>query len=652
MSQFRKINLLSSYLLLAVLVTAPLFSCSNSTFTSPRQRPRLSEPSEWPSSDPTIGTGIPAQIEQGFPQVQIDQLPWKCWDNGTTLQGANFSNERLSAGDALLDRADYPAASAQFKMIRPQNLDQEESVALRIASAELLAGDAPRAISTLSRFYQDKRLKESQIRDCATLLFGYAFGQAGNLEQSVAWFSQATEASQTSTRESAASGIRALLRVISDVNFEQLAAIWRSNEAISNLVASERFIRQTRQPLQLSRRDYFWIAGATPPSSSQSSNTSLNAQGNSPSGADRRIIALLPLSGRFAKMGEAVKIGLEIAAEKSAAQGVAVHIEARDYGQSTDDLKIAGEVDQIAEAGTFAIVGPLLSEQARAVSDNARRRAVPTVILSKGGEASLGEGVYRFGLTNDSQADSLVTALLRVRSNPRLSLIYPTDEAGQSFAASFQEALRKNNIVPLAQYSYSKGNSAQMLASVADIEVNRPDFIVFGDNLKAASQFFGALSDQTRQAVVPVGTALWDNPIELTQSKTILNGAILVSPFFNDATNPEITEFTNSYRQKTGKNPDFFAAQGFDVGMLLAAAQAGASVSLPSLYRGITGVARRTSWGEIARELPVIRLERGKLVLLTSLPPAQTIVEPNKDPLLPAIEHESPSVTSDPVVSE
>lgn len=71
---------------------------------------------------------------------------------------------------------------------------------------------------------------------------------------------------------------------------------------------------------------------------------------------------------------------------------------------------------------------------------------------------------------------------MRFRSNLRIALIYPNDESGLGFISAVQSALNQYHIKALFDYSYQKGNTAEMLAHASELEINPPEFVIFGDN--------------------------------------------------------------------------------------------------------------------------------------------------------------------------
>lgn len=549
--------------------------------------------------------------EQQSPTVQTSAAllaPWKTWEKGRSIKKVEFTDSRLSYGDKLFEESDFISANEAYKSVKARGSDELESLALRIASIELLTGETDRSIVSLSKFFQNNKQKESQVSSSSALFFGYAYGQSRNFEQAFAWFSQALRSESRLISERAAQGVKLLLRVIPNPKLEELSYLWKIDEVINSLIAQERSLRQVRPVVVLEASKLFWR-------DSETENLQAGNVGNAvtPKEAGKvRAAVLLPLSGRFAKMGEAIRKGLELAAEHNPAAGLNLNF--LDYSDGATQV-----VGELANQSTSVIVGPLISDKTDEVANEAREHSIPTVLLAKGGTATLGEGVYRFGLTNQSQAKSLIAAIIRYRPNPRIALVYPSDEASYQFISSVEAELKRHGIKTLSDHPYQKGNKNEMLAAAEQMSANPPEFVIFADNLKAGVEFFSALNPNVRQRVIPVGSALWDNSIEVMQSKTILNGAIYVSAFYPDMSKPHIAEFIQRYKEKNGKNPDFFSAQGYDVGLLLAASNS-SRFKPPPRFEGVTGPAHLERDGEIVRELAVMRLAHGVIAPIDDIP--------------------------------
>ncbi|MCB0321501.1 MAG: ABC transporter substrate-binding protein, partial [Bdellovibrionales bacterium] len=94
-------------------------------------------------------------------------------------------------------------------------------------------------------------------------------------------------------------------------------------------------------------------------------------------------------------------------------------------------------------------------------------------------------------------------------------------------------------------------------------------------------------------------------------------------PFFAKSDREVVKKFNEAYRHRYGMNPDFLAAQGFDVGTLVVAAlrrsrQSGESFSkaLTSIeaYDGLTGKIWVGPDGEMNRIFQVVEIQGGRLV--------------------------------------
>lgn len=651
-----------------LLLQLLLSSCASSDYAAARRR----QLGTFPPIDNSVQAPSSATIEERDlsltqDHTQTELAPWLFWRKGQTLKNIEFKDSRVKLADVLAAEGNYAEALKSYRLARPLGSDEAESLALRISSLELLSADAPKSILSLSRFFQGRKLGETQVSDDAALFFGFAYGQSRNYEQAFAWLHQALTSKQSHIQDQARNAVKLLLRIIPSSSLEEIALVWKFNDNISKLISEERFIRQNRPTVVLDKSTFFWLPSGSNldqqsnPSALNGSENSISHQQNS-----RKVVALLPLSGRFAKMGAAVKSGLELAAELSLTRGNTFEVSFKDLPSNSGNVETESSitsspdavVEEAVSTGASLIVGPLISEQAFEVEESARRNSIPTVLLAKGGKASLGEGVYRFGLTNESQAESLISSILKFRQNPRIALVYPNDEAGLGFINAVKEVLQGNNISALYDLSYNKGDNAAMLAKIPELEGNPAEFVIFGDNLKAATQFFAAFSSRTRKSIIPVGSALWDNPIEVMQSKTILSGAIFVSAFYPDLSRPLISEFIARFKEKNKRTPDFFAAQGYDVGLLISASPnySNDTYAPPSSIEGVSGQINTRSHGEISRELTVLHVSRGTIAPLSELANVRVSSETQIENDINDFGDDSKNLQnqqlSDPVVSE
>ena len=620
--------------LLFLTIIPVLFSCSEVANTSkPNRRDVL-------TGSRTSTLEVPEIQKEEVRESFYNIAPWATWINGKSLSGQVFEDRSLSQADLLIEQLNFSEAQKLLNLVKAANLDQEESLVLRKASLLLLTGKPAEAVLSLSKFYQKHKLSEAQVAGESSLLFGYAYGQSRNFEQALAWFAQASESKNRLIKDKVSNGLKALLAIAPSPILEQSSYTWRLNPDLARLISEERFLRNKRGPLSIPPEGFFWMPSL---SSKAFSETAAPQQLSFSQGTSLKIAALLPLSGKFSKMGTALKNGMELAAQHSQATGKNIEIIFSDAESLDTRDNLPRVISEMSQSGAEVLVGPLISDKAQEVEQIARSNSLPAVLLSKGGNASLGQGVYRYGLTNESQAESLVAALTAERPNLRAALLYPDDEFGLGFAAAVKESLVQRKITPLYDLSYVKGNQQQMNLLAKDFMLNPPEIVIFADNIKASAQFMTELDQSLKKVLIPVGSASWDNPLELIQSKSALSRAVFVSAFYPDLQDQKIGQFVSDFKTRFTKSPDFFAAQGYDLAMLLSQSTFGSEgITFPQNYQGISGTAMPTTYGEIERQLKVLQLSKGTIIPFAGLPAEKTVI-------LSPVETEE---FSDPVVSE
>ena len=543
-------------------------------------------------------------------EIPANLLPWEVWPANRLLTGSPIrSSDLLVAEKALTEGNRKEALDAYKKAAKVKRVPEEqELIVYRVASLQLALGQPKEAIGTMSRFFKALGEDESGVDPRFALVFGYAYGADHQLDQSIAWFLRAREGRPriAALEQSAENGVRDLFRSMTDEQLDAVGSAWRSDSFVYGLAGEERELR--------SRPEYAAHTG------SQAPFWEKPVQKSAPAAAvasNKSIVgAILPLSGPFAPLGNAAKQGIELAY-----MGKPVTLLFRDDGVKGAGADIATR--ELYGQGASFVFGPLITESAALSASVAREVRLPLLAFAKGSEFTPGDGVYRLGPTVASQVGSLMNAVYQQLGYRRIAIVYPDDIAGQEFALRFKDELARLNLQPVLERSYRKGDTGAFLAIAQEVDQLTPDAVFFPDSPTMASRFFSNLRHRAR----PLGTASWDNSNELQQSRTVLEGAIFVSPFYARSERSEVQQFIASYQAKYGQKPDFLAAQGFDAAMLVqeAARRAGneslgGALETITAYDGLTGLARVEGSGEVVRTFSVISLEGGNLKELPSAP--------------------------------
>lgn len=618
---------LSPFHLLTIALALTLLSCSAPRYTT---RPAGVSP-----TSPLAGEGA----DQAGDEHRIDapRMPWELWGLGRDLEGAEIANTSLIRGDEYSRAGQRQPALIEYQRALTEGLSPAErsAAAMRIAGTMISIDKAREALSFLAGYFKQQHVDVEQVDLRFSLLFGYAYGRARDLDQSLAWISRARGlvSPESGFLTLSSEAVKNVLAAIPEERFEGTAEAWSEDTFIAPLIAQERARRRAQPELVASVglapfEQYFRPASAV-------TGTPMIA-------AQSTVAVFLPLEKPFADLGAGVKNGIELAVAGLSQDGSpAPTVVYEDSGSSPVDTATRVRKALSGGDGVAAelILGPLLAENADVVRSIAQENRVPILAFSKRADFVTGDGVFRLAPTVESQISSLVARIKEEPSLRRIGVVYPDDPSGREAASLFVKEWRAaagRSVV--LQLAYPKEDDAALLQIAKELEGHYLDGIFLPDSLIRAGHLFSSLSEGVRQKIRPLGLGLWDNHQELLNSASALEGAIFVSLFPVSTPTPLIAQFTDAYRQKYGRAPDFLAAQGFDAASmaLTALREAKASgenfnqtFSRISGYQGLTGEISVQSNGELSRKYAVLEVRRGAI---QNLPPKSDPVMPTLSP--------------------
>ena len=364
---------------------------------------------------------------------------------------------------------------------------------------------------------------------------------------------------------------------------------------------------------------------------------------------------LLPLSGPLAGEGAALLDAAQLALFDVADERF--RLEPRDTGGTADGA--LGAAEKLLAGGAELLLGPLLSEEVRAVTPTARVFGVNMVAFSTDPDVA-GEGVYLLGHTSRQQVDRLVA--FAVESGlTRFAVLAPSTPYGRSVAVQTREAVAAagGEFARVAFYAADASDADDVVRGLADYD-RRHGALVGQRNVLSARDdeiparalrrlegldtlgngAFDALllpdgGDSLRQ-VVPLlpyydidptqvrflGTGLWDNPETLVEPTLV--GAWYVG------TPPEArAEFVRRFEKTYGYAPHRIASLAYDATALAAAlardqgdtAFEAASLASARGVFGAGGIFRFSPDGLPERGLAVLEISGRGEVRVISLPP-------------------------------
>lgn len=559
--------------------------------------------------------------------------PWESWPLGVDLSGAPLRSPLLIEGDNRAAKGDYRGASEAYLKapIATMSPSEVQAAALRVAGAQLALGNSREALRALSSYFVRSGKGSEEVDARSSLLFAHAYRMQGDTEQALAWFSRLYRLSDGGALlgDAARRGAVETLQALPPQTFARIAPLWESDGLLRGLIGEER----------RRRTDGGEVVPQTP--------AQAVVQSPQTPGASFTVGVLLPLSGKFERLGRSSKQGMELAFE-SFPHPHSLNLKFLD---TADDVQQAvGQA--LAASGDPAVslvVGPLIAEHAQAVREVLAGKDLPLIALSKSSDFHPGGLAFRFGPTARSQVDSLLQSVMDVRRLQRFAIVYPGDPSGEEFADLFRAAVAERRGTIVYEKRYTRGNETDLLVAAQEIELTDAQGVFVPDAIVRASRLFSNLSRNARKRITPLGIALWDELAALNQSRAVMNGAVVVSAFDGGSSDEKIQRFNALYKERFGESPDFLAAQGFDTAsILLTAFGPGASsdlsverglVNAPIVY-GLTGRIAVESDGEFSRAFAVLEYRDGKLHPL----------EPEVDPLVADVVEAGDAVAREVIV--
>jgi ABC-type branched-subunit amino acid transport system substrate-binding protein len=152
----------------------------------------------------------------------------------------------------------------------------------------------------------------------------------------------------------------------------------------------------------------------------------------------RALGAVLPLTGKYKDLGDAVMRGLQLGLK-----GSDIELVVKD---SQGDTNLAGKlVEQLAlDDGVIAIVGPLLTDDARRAALVAEELQVPLITLSRAeGLTDIGPHVFRTMVTNSQQAAALADYAINTLGYKSFGVLAPNIPFGQEMSNDFWDEVEK-----------------------------------------------------------------------------------------------------------------------------------------------------------------------------------------------------------------
>jgi branched-chain amino acid transport system substrate-binding protein len=520
------------------------------------------------------------------------------------------ADPELSYGDEAFLDGDLKEATQEYQKLL---LNDEVSRRLllkareRIAMVYILQDNGKEALKLLTEYFRTEQIPASKVGGVPALLLGEAYWSEKNINQAIAWLARAARSSGSVSTSSRVANSE-LVKVLGSLREEQLRNVefdWREDTFISSFIIKERHRRLNNSSVNPSFEieetdisgDPIIVGGV---------NSGVN---------NATVLALLPLSGSYGALGGATKNGIELGL-----RGTGLGVKFIDT--QSISVPIATLVEsELKNGNVAAIVGPLIADSVEAVATVARQNRIPMMHFSKQDLAPKGNGVFRLGITNQSQMNSLIEEVSDRLGIREVGIIRPNTELGTQLADVFASNAQAKGVTIKFDLPINPADIASLTQLASDIESSNISAIFYPGDVKDVVQLQMGFSEPFRSKVILLGPATWYVPEKLKNLQKVLDGAIFVAPFVEDKEDLAVQQFVANYNQDFKESPNLLAAQGFDAARLVAVATNNGSMlnglSQIDQFKGVTGSISSDGSGEMMRKMSVVQFKDGRVKDLT-----------------------------------
>lgn len=284
---------------------------------------------------------------------------------------------------------------------------------------------------------------------------------------------------------------------------------------------------------------------------------------------------LLPLTGKAADIGQGMQNAMFMALDDLKNNRLILKF----YDTKSTETGASIAAKKAIDEGAELILGPLMSQEVKAISDIALSEDVPVVSFTTSPQV-LQKGIYSIGLLTGEQIDRAVSYAVS-KNKSRMAMLVPDNNSGLNIIkAAIQASVSKG--MKLAKVAFYNPNRMDFTSIVKELSSN-PDFdtILIADNgnrLKSIASMF-AYNDIMYPDVLFMGTSAWDNTN--LSKETILYHSVypMVSKSYS-------TYFSDKYKKTFGEQPKAISSFAYD-SVLLASILSGKNRD--DLNAGITG---------------------------------------------------------------
>ena len=348
-----------------------------------------------------------------------------------------------------------------------------------------------------------------------------------------------------------------------------------------------------------------------------------------------KIGAIGPLSGAASTYGVSVKEGAQLLEKEvndaGGINGKKIQFVFED-DQADPNSSMQAFNKLVDDEKVCAILGPVTSGATLAVAPNATSRQIP-MITPTGTEPTItkvgGEYMFRGCFIDSFQGEVLAKYSNETLKSKTAAVLYNSGSdyskgIADSFKAKFEAAGGT-----VGEFLTYNDKDTDFKAQLTKIKSLNPDVIVLPDYYNVV----GLIAKQARGMGIQsqfLGGDGWESE-ELTKiGQDAVNGALYINHYYSGDTDTAVKSFVDSYKKEYNKEPDAFAALGYDSAKLLVKAiEKAGKTDGPAIRDALAGMEITSVTGNIKfndersaiKSAAIIKIDGDKKVLAGKVNP-------------------------------
>ncbi|MGE0615353.1 MAG: penicillin-binding protein activator [Bacteriovoracia bacterium] len=374
---------------------------------------------------------------------------------------------------------------------------------------------------------------------------------------------------------------------------------------------------------------------------------------------------LLPMTGRFAKMGALTLQGIALAFRtfNPNEPDSRIHIIVEDMGENGDPVEAINRL--YFKHHVVAIIGPIRNEKVEEASQRAQSLGVPLISLAQK-KGIDGDYVFQAAITGKNQVYEIARYAVQAMKLKKFAVIYPEENIGIRGSRYFWDAIEEmggevrafesyrpgetdfrqvvDKLVGLHYQDARKRESDEMAAIREKNKITKHtrrndeffslppivdfDAVFMPDEARAARQAVPTFAYRDVENLKFFGISTWNSENLLERGKNSSEPIYFVDTYAPENTSPENQTFVSRYVETYGTRPTALEATAYDAATLLETIMlTGDNVDRSEIknrlmrIKNFSGVTGKITYGDgqLNRQLRVLTVKNGKIQEASSL---------------------------------